>query len=340
MSVQQRFNGLQNEHVRLYHSFYRDGSLLTLPSAPSVRIVDTNGVDTLDTITATEETIGTYYVDYFVPLSLSTGQYFDSWTYQFDDGGTDETVTKSFAVHSKDAILNFVGVDGSNDITPVMAQLINDLSNEFIYEAQHIPIHWEQAQRTSNKKISSLTFSNWNKEPRPLLRLNGELLDKGWYADYNGNVVFEQDLESIDTVTVDYKFAYFSDTELAGFIKLGLQAMNSIPPPTSYYTSVQQMPQYWTYGVILMAAIHALRRLVFGLNFQERAIIFGEPGTDAAKQAQSNFQQLYNDYNTLWMEISKGIKKALPPSSLIIIPEYTLPGGRARWYRYAFGING
>jgi hypothetical protein len=130
-------------------------------------------------------------------------------------------------------------------------------------------------------------------------------------------------------------FAYFSHEELAGFLNEGLRAMNSLPPASWSYTSLNMTPSFWDYGILLMAAVHAMRRLVMGLNFQERAIIFGED-PDRARAAQSNFQQRYQDYAAMWKDISEGIKKALPATAMVIVPEYTLPGGRSRWYRYLY----
>jgi hypothetical protein len=56
-------------------------------------------------------------------------------------------------------------------------------------------------------------------------------------------------------------------------------------------------------------------------------IIFGEP--EQARQAIASFQQLYQDYNTLWLEIKKNAKtQKLYGMAQYVTPEYTLPGGR------------
>ena len=111
--------------------------------------------------------------------------------------------------------------------------------------------------------------------------------------------------------------------------------MNSQPPASIYYSGLDTMPGEWNAPVILYAAITALKRLIFGLNFQEKMIIFGEP--DQARQAISTFQQLYQDYSTLWVETAKNAKtRKLYGMSQYVTPEYTLPGGRSRWFRYLF----
>ena len=94
MAIQQRFNALQNEFVRLFHTFEVNGSLQNTVSAPVVEIVDQDGVVTLETITATLDRRGVYYVDYFVPIGLDIGQYYDRWTFSLFVGEKDpDTMT-------------------------------------------------------------------------------------------------------------------------------------------------------------------------------------------------------------------------------------------------------
>jgi hypothetical protein len=79
--------------------------------------------------------------------------------------------------------------------------------------------------------------------------------------------------------------------------------------------------------VILYAALQALRKVIFGFTWQERAIIFGEKPEDAQRFID-NCKTLYTDYSAMWTELSKGIKKRLPGIAVNVTPEYTLPGGR------------
>jgi hypothetical protein len=109
---------------------------------------------------------------------------------------------------------------------------------------------------------------------------------------------------------------------------MGLYAMNATPPASENYSNINSAPFIWRFGIILYAAIRALQRLVFGLNFQERAIIFAEK-PELVQNAINNFKQLYSDYNALWLEVKKDVKTLkLPGIGQISVPEYTLPGGR------------
>jgi hypothetical protein len=214
--------------------------------------------------------------------------------------------------------------------------MITALSQDFIYEVQHIPLYWEQLNRTEDAAKLNAAYGNWNEDPKPVVRINGLLTPGGWIADYaGGNIFFATPPSEGDDITVSYNFAYFSQADLAGFLKEGLRAMNAVPPASYTYNSIQQIPRNWEYGVLLVGAIHALRRIILGLTLQEKSIIFGED-REKADAAYQKFQTLYQDYNTLWLEISKDIKRTLPMIGVNVMPEYTLPGGRARWFRYLY----
>jgi hypothetical protein len=183
--------------------------------------------------------------------------------------------------------------------------------------------------------IYNLSYKNWNQEPRPIVRLNTRIVDDGWHVDYEGRIYFDRMLTPEDSVNVSYNFSYFSKEELLSFLNLGLQMMNSVPPASTSYASIGNAPVEWAPGILLFASITALKRLIFGLNWQERMIIFGTP--EMAQNAQAKFQELYASYTELWTTFAKNVKtNKLPNPVQITVPEYTLPGGRSRWFRYLY----
>ncbi len=425
MSVQTRNTALQNEIVRLYCYFVNNGVMMNPASQPSVDIIDSDGVTILDTLNAQLETTGVMYVDWFVPANLPLGDYHDRWSFQWTDTEGVTTRDMLFTVFSLDSYINFKGGIQTYK-TNRMAQLLNDLSNDFIYEAMHIPQYWEQGMRvrqenqakriknyyyfdvtgdfevnegdvyvqsgktftvfktvdqsmttvatfvgandpsdsgqliltvgtgttpliyaSAEKKTSNFStvynfaYKNWCMEPRPIVRLNNRIVDDGWYADYMGNVYFDGLMTPEDSINTAYQFAYFSEAELMSFIQFGLTMMNSLPPASDSYTNINSAPKIWDGGILLYAAITALKRLVFGLNFQEKMIIFGSPDAkgieETARATQAKFEALYQSYNELWVEFGKNVKtRKIPPISQIAVPEYTLPGGRSRWFRYLY----
>ena len=216
MVVQDRFSALQNENVRLYHVFEANGSFINTYQSPSVRIVDKDGVGTLGTVTASQNRPGVYFVDWFVPIGLPIGRYYDEWTFKYamDDPSSSKDLTY-FEVYPKDSIVNFSSSIVTQKFSDAMQKAIRDLGNYFIYEVQHFPLYAEQSQRTGDSLRRNFTYKNWNKDPRPIMRINKRIVNDGWYTDYNGNVFFENPLDDSDVVVGSYNFSYFSPNDLS-----------------------------------------------------------------------------------------------------------------------------
>jgi len=448
MSVQTRTTALQNEVVRLYCQFEKNGALANPASQPVVTILDTDGVTILDTVMAQLESTGVWYADYAVPALIPLGNYYDQWHFQWDASGGVIEKTMLFSVFGLDSYINFVSPSICHDINDRVMMLMKDLTNDFIYEAQHIPIYWEQGMRiqqenqakriktyyyftlagsqydiyreavysnnsqeftvfqdiltdessssegsgssseepetpvdpeyaivltavgtgaptstgtltkvsgdgpetitytTVTEKVSNFStiydfaYKNWRRDPRPVLRLNNRIVDDGWYSDYDGRIYIDGIMYPEDSVNLKYQFSYFSDEEILGFLRFGLKMMNTVPPASVTYSSIAGMPSEWDAPVLLYAAVLALKRLVFGLNWQEKFVIFTRPDDpNSGQQAIQNFKDLYQDYSTIWQEVKKDVKtRKLPQPGLLqyVTPEYTLPGGRSRWFRYLY----
>ena len=188
---------------------------------------------------------------------------------------------------------------------------------------------------SSFSTIYSFAYQNWNQDPRPIVRWNNRLVDDGWHADYQGNIYWDGLMAPEDSIATAYNFAYFSQQELLSFLRFGLQMMNGLPPASSAYPYLETAPYQWDAGILLYAAILALKRLIFGLNFQEKRVIFGRP--EDAQNAQAKFQELYSSYTETFTEFGKNVKtRKLPGIAMFVTPEYTLPGGRSRWFRYLY----
>lgn len=364
MTLQSRDTALQGEYVRLYCRFIKDGQLSDPMTPPIVEIVDStyyqessssstnhdNSDSDLSSSTsdhgevgigfgpfiAKQESYGCWYVDWFVPATLPIGMYYDIWKYQWTLDLPQEIETFEITVNKFDTYINSTSPAIVYEVGSMAAGMLNDLANIFIYEAEHIPVYWEQGYRIGDNKTFNFAFGNWNQDPRPIIRVNQKIHPSGWFSNYNGKIMFDKPMDLEDMIYAQYNFRYFSQEEMLDFLQSGLMAMNATPPSSQTYNSLNNSPFAWRYGILLYAAIQALRRLVFGLNFQERALIFAEK-PELVQNAINNFKQLYSDYNALWIEVKKEIKTLrLPAIAQISVPEYTLPGGRSRWFRYLY----
>ena len=168
MAVQTRSTALQNEVVRLYCTFVQNGVLANPLGQPMVEVLDTDGVTVLATLPATLENTGIFYADWFVPQNLPLGNYYDRWTFQWDSVSASKEITMIITVHSFESYINFISAGKAVVTSDSMAQLLLNLENDFIYEAQHIPIYSEQGMRVQqdnqakrSKSYYYLTLTNF-----------------------------------------------------------------------------------------------------------------------------------------------------------------------------------
>ena len=167
MSVQTRTTALQNEIVRLYCHFNRNGYLTNPASQPVIEIIDSDGCTVLATVNSVLESTGIFYADWYVPKNLPLGNYYDRWTFQWDATSSVQEMTMTFTVHSYDSYINFISRGVAVQTSDKVNQLLNDLNNDFLFEAQHIPVYFEQGQRmqqdNQQKRVKSYYFFTLDK---------------------------------------------------------------------------------------------------------------------------------------------------------------------------------
>lgn len=361
MRVQTRETALQGEYVRLYVKMVNDGQLSD-PSYPPVVFITTNEYHQESSSSSTDETsnssdlltggsgmgpfqaqresTGVWFVDWLVPQNQPIGLLYDIWNFGWSGSSSSVQKIFQFDVHKADDFINWVSPNIVHQIGAAGASMLYDLNNLFLYEAQHIPVYREQGIRVKNdKNLTKYNFycnRTWNDSPAPILYQNNKILESGWYADYKANVFFNTPRDPEDIIEVSYQFRYFTDEELMQFLLMGLYQMNSVPPSSQTYSNVASAPYPWRAGILLYAAIMGLRRLVLGMNFQEKSLIFGEDWT-IVQQKIDNVKSIYAEYLEEWKEQAKNVKTMrLPGIGQISLPEYTLPGGRSRWFRYLY----
>jgi len=232
---------------------------------------------------------------------------------------TEELVTTTTTPYVRKIILTCVGT-GDPLPSGTLALISGDGD-------QSIPYTEFESKQSTFSTVYSFAYEHWNQQPRPIVRVNNRVVDDGWHADYMGKIYFDSFKAPEDSVSCAYNFSYFSQEELLSFLNFGLKMMNGLPPASEAYRSLDMSPPVWDAGIILYAAILALKRLIFGLTWQEKKIIYGRP--EDAQNAASLYQDLYKSYMEMWTEFGKNVKtRKLPGIALTIQPEFSLPGGR------------
>lgn len=204
-------------------------------------------------------------------------------------------------------------------------------------QAQAIPVYDVEGVVAEDQQTVRFTFPRWNQNHRTRIYRNGKLVTSGITINYfRGEVMFDEPMhDKYDRVTADYNFRWFPDEELDRFLSNGIHIVNAAPPAMS--RNLLNIEDRYIPAVLYGATIDALRHLILDLQFQEPQEVFGGP--EMANKAAAMFETLKKNYEGTF-KMLLDFKKVGPYKGLtkvISVPEFTLPGGRSRWFRYMMG---
>ncbi|MFA7365463.1 MAG: hypothetical protein WCZ12_03890, partial [Patescibacteria group bacterium] len=188
---------------------------------------------------------------------------------------------------------------------------------------------------TEDKRTYYFTFPRWNQSAQVRVYRNKSLIQDGLEVNYfKGYVRFTDPQSDFDLINADYNFKWFADEQLDDFLLSALRVFNQFPPYTNY--NLMNLPDRHIPSVIYKAATDALRHLMLCLQFQEPQQVFG--GSEKVQQAFSNFETLKKNYEEEWKLLFENKKKFgyIGLTKVIVTPEFTMPGGRSRWFRQLF----
>lgn len=287
----------------------------------------------------TEDDSLTQTVSSGIPFKADTGFYIYSWDIEADENVGTYTADWEYVVDSieKHEYQNVVVTDGEISAPYFYTEqwmAFRTALEHHIVCAQSIPIFFEQAQKSYDNAVYQFTFKNWNQTAGARVYRNEILVSSGVKIDYlNGKITFSNTLLPQEQVNIDYNFRWFDDEALNRFLLNALQSLNNFAPHSGY--NLENLPGRYTTVILYGAAKDALRQMMSCLQFQQPAMIFG--GTENAQKAFSNFETLKQNYSNDWEKLIEEKKKGpYPTTRMIVTPEYTLPGGRSRWFRYLF----
>jgi hypothetical protein len=302
-----------------------DGTPLA-PSSITCTITQGSASNSTEIVSGTpfQGAIGFYVFEWELEADQEVGDYTVTWEYTTSELGT-QTETQTVTVVESVTAPTFY----TNRVIAFRDALEYHLSC-----AQSIPVYYEQAKPSRDRVKFEFSFNDWNQSPGVRIYRNGSIMNSGFDVDYfTGSVDFEDNLVDQDVVNADYNFRWFSDDDLNRFLGNAVQTVNAYPPNSGYY--MENIPDRFIPVVLYGAAKDALRQLMMCLQFQQPAQIFG--GMEEASRAFGNMETLKKNYEGDWEKLLEQKKYGpYPTSRAIVTPEYTLPGGRSRWFRYLF----
>ncbi len=310
----------------LFFDFVDIDGVLFDPSDIDIAITDSLGA-LIKTGTALDKIeVGIFAFTWSIPKTGAVGKYtfVISYTAETTAGPSAETLSGAFIVSEKNqGALNMRQMTGRAFL------------ESLIGEPQRLPVYNEIGRWNITRDEASFSFPRWNQSAGALVYLNGDLQDSGFVVDwFRGKILFTQPLTQYDEVTATYNFRWFEDNELDGFVEQGVNTYNIWPPQTT--NTINSIEDRWIIAAEYSAAVMALRRFMFDILFQRPAKIFG--GMDRADKIFGHMETLKKNYedeaNKLYEQKAKGPYVGL--TRTVTVPEFTLPGGRSRWFRYLF----
>jgi len=269
---------------------------------------------------------GNYVFEWIIDEDQAIGTYTVDWMFTIND--VDYVETQTVIVHTSSAD------SGATILYNERLIAFREGLEKLILCAQQIPVYFEQSKPSFDRKKFSFTYGKWNQSQRVKVYRNKKIITEGVTVNYfKGDITFDNKLLPQDIVNVDYDFRWFSDGELDLFLNNAVMAFNSFPPVQGF--NILSIPSIHMPAILYGAAKDALRQMMMCLQFQEPQLVFGGP--DRAQQVFGNMETLKQNYEKDWDKLTE-VKKygAYPKMQMVVVPEYTLPGGRSRWFRYLF----
>lgn len=295
------------------------------PEELSLTITNNSTAETPVAVTCIEKvTDGCYVYEWNIDDDQDAGRYTATWSYTVDG-------------YEYEELQDITVVQDCTDTSLYSGQilLVRQSLNLMLDCAQHVPVYYQQAQPSRDNLTFKWTRKNWNQTPGTRIYRNGVIVNSGLEINYDqGTVTFDEPLTQYDTVHADYNFRWFSDEKLDRFISNAIHTINSNAPHTTY--NITNLPEKYIGLMLYLASVDAIRSLMLCMNFQEPAQFFG--GSDSASDKFKNLQSLKENYE----ESSKALLEQKKLGSYVgltrsvVTPEFTLPGGRSRWFRYLF----
>ena len=269
---------------------------------------------------------GVYVFEWLIPTGQDKGKYTLHWHYTID--GEEFTKTESLIVAEVNEASDSFYYSGRILLFRQSLELM-------ISCAQAIPVMFQEPKSSKDNQTFYWTKGRWNVIPSTNIYRNQNVITSGFKINYYaGSVTFDAPLTDFDVINADYNFRWFTDEQLDRFLSNGLHQVNAFAPASNY--NLLNVPDRYVPAVLYGAAVDAIRSIMFCINFQEPQQFFGGP--EAAQNAFSQFETLKQNYEEILIKLLE--QKKFGPyrglTKMIVVPEFTLPGGRSRWFRYLF----
>lgn len=272
-------------------------------------------------------TIGDQQKGYRVSLDISP-----DYDTKFDSNSNIElkiSVNNTAGTPMRRAIYHFSALNLSN-----IESLMDLLS-----EVTEISVLAEQGRISADGKTVTFTWDNWSLIEDPVVYKNDVIITSGFRINKSrGHIVFDSPLRNgdpTDRVEADYKHGVFTQEQLVRFMEKGIAVYNAYPRQTNY--GIKNAPIYARAALEIGGAYFALSAILNGLINQQSLVRWGDP--DKRSEIEGIIKSNMSEYKAILDKIYEMKKLRLAHPLSMVLVEYTLPGGRSRFFRNIFGTG-
>lgn len=223
-----------------------------------------------------------------------------------------------------------------------------DLTSTFT----EVTSNFEPGRLTIDGAKANFTWKNWVNTFTPEIYKNGMLIDSGYTVNYtDGYLNFNPSLstgfnktdsfnsslyEPGDIINANYKYSCFSVKELISFMKIGLAEFNANYPASQF--NITSNDPFAKAAALIGGSYYLYNAVVSGFINQQWRVQWGEDNwkdsVDIAKTMKENTKGVFE-------KIKESKRHRLAQGTIgIIVPEFSLTGGRSRFFSYLYGSGG
>ena len=159
--------------------------------------------------------------------------------------------------------------------------------------------------------------------------------------DYHGNLYFIDAFERpvtiqpYDTIFVSYSVKLFTSQHMNSALYMALQTVNAQPGATKYST-VSSAPYYYDPAIVFGACYYLIRSLLVSLTGRQRRLLLEDPDAKILDELRSTANMYKEEFEKM---LEKLPIARYPGVRGIVVPEFNMPGGRSRFFRYIWNLG-
>jgi hypothetical protein len=174
-------------------------------------------------------------------------------------------------------------------------------------------------------------YTDGNNYPNGLM-VKYDFMGNIYFIDENGGPV---EIHSYDNVLVSYSIKMITNDHMNSSLYMALQSINS-QPGASKYRQVSDAPYFYDPALVYGAAYYILRSLLVSLTSRQRRLLIEDPDARIADDIRQSATMYKEEFEKMLEKLPIAF---YPGIRSVVVPEFNMPGGRSRFFRYIWNIG-